>query len=207
MLSDLGRREEALAATTEAVEIRRRLAGVNPAAFDPDLASALNNRGAMLSNLGRREEALAATTEAVEIRRRLAGVNPAAFDPDLASALNNLGAMLSDLGRREEALAATTEAVDVSRRLAGVNPAAFDPDLARGLWSFAWVRVAGQIELPQALTAAEESVIHYDGLVQQLPQAFTDDLYGALATLADVLDGLDRGEEAADVRRRIDYRG
>jgi hypothetical protein len=92
---------------------------------------------------------------------------------------------LSNLGRREEALAATTEAVDVYRRLAGVNPAAFEPDLARGLWSFAWVRVAGQIELPQALTAAaEESVTRYDELTQQLPQAFTNDLNGALATLA-----------------------
>lgn len=71
-----------------------------------------------------------------------------------------------------------------------------------------WVGVnAGQIELPQALTAAEESVTRYDRLVQQLPQAFTNDLNGALASLADVLDGLDRREEAADVRRRIDHRG
>jgi tetratricopeptide (TPR) repeat protein len=108
-LAHAGQREQALEATTEAVEIRRRLAGVNPAAFDPDLASALNNLGMMLSDLGRREEALAATTEAVEIRRRLAGVNPAAFEPDLATALNNLGNGLSDLGRREEALAASTE--------------------------------------------------------------------------------------------------
>lgn len=45
-------------------------------------------------------------------------------------------------------------------------------------------------------------------LVQQLPQAFTDDLDGALATLADVLDDLDRREEAAaDVRRSINHRG
>ncbi|MGH3774215.1 MAG: tetratricopeptide repeat protein, partial [Pseudonocardiaceae bacterium] len=156
--------------------------------------------------LGRREEALAATTDAVEIYRRLAEVNPAAFEPDLAMALNNLGIWLSNLGRREEALAATTDAVEIRRRLAEVNPAAFEPDLARGLWSFASVRVAGQIELPQALTAAEESVTRYEGLVQQLPQVFTDDLYGALAILADVLDGLDRREEAADVRRRVDHR-
>jgi hypothetical protein len=38
MLSNLGRREEALAATQEAVDIRRRLAQTRPDAFLPDLA-------------------------------------------------------------------------------------------------------------------------------------------------------------------------
>ncbi|MDQ3763655.1 MAG: hypothetical protein M3460_19145 [Actinomycetota bacterium] len=57
--------------------------------------------------------------------------------------------------------------------------------------------------LRRALTAVEESTTRFEGLVRQRPQVFTDDLYGALATLADVLDGLDRSEEAAEVRRRI----
>ena len=59
-LSDLGRREEALAATQEAVDIYRRLAQTRPDAFLPDLAASLNNLGGHLSKLGRREEALAA---------------------------------------------------------------------------------------------------------------------------------------------------
>ncbi|MGH4010806.1 MAG: tetratricopeptide repeat protein [Pseudonocardiaceae bacterium] len=160
--------------------------------------------GYRLANAGQREQALAATTEAVEVYRRLAGVNPAAFEPDLASALNNLGMMLSNLGRREEALAATTEAVEIRRRLAGVNPAAFEPHLARGLWSFAWVRAAGQVELPQALAAAEESVGIYEALYRRLPQAFAGDLRGALTTAADVLDGLGRIEDATKVRNRIE---
>ena len=42
-LADAGRRDEALAAITEAVDIRRRLAAANPAAFLPDLAMSLNN--------------------------------------------------------------------------------------------------------------------------------------------------------------------
>ena len=91
MLSDLGRREEALQATAEAVEIRRRLAAQRPDAFLPDLATSLNNLGMRLSNLGRREEALQATAEAVEILRRLAAQRPDAFLPDLAMSLNNLG--------------------------------------------------------------------------------------------------------------------
>ena len=65
MLSDLGRREEALAAALEAVTLRRALAQSRPDAFTPDLAASLNNLANKLSDLGRREEALAAAQEAV----------------------------------------------------------------------------------------------------------------------------------------------
>ena len=58
-----------------------------PRRLPPDLATSLNNLGAMLSGLGRREEALAATGEAVEIYRRLAVARPDAFEPDLARSL------------------------------------------------------------------------------------------------------------------------
>ena len=133
VLRGLGRREEALAATKEAVEIYRKLAEKNPEAFLPDLATSLNNLGLILRELGRREEALAATKEAVEIRRKLAEKNPEAFLPNLAGSLNNLGAMLRELGRREEALAATKDAVEIRRKLAEKNPEAFLPDLARSL--------------------------------------------------------------------------
>ena len=110
-LSDLGRREDALAAIEEAVEIYRRLAAQRPDAFAPNLASSLNNLSGCLSDLGRREDALAAIEEAVDIRRRLAAQHPDAFAPNLASSLNNLSGCLSDLGRREDALAAIEEAV------------------------------------------------------------------------------------------------
>jgi len=100
----MGRREEALSATFAAVEICRRLSQANPVAYLPDLATSLNNLGAILSELGRREEALAPSEEAVAIRRHLSQEAPAAWQPDLAMSLNNLGTMLSELGRREEAL-------------------------------------------------------------------------------------------------------
>jgi len=58
-----------------------------------------------------------------------------------------------------------------------------------------------------ALAAAEESVASYGRLVEQLPQAFTHDLRGALATLADVLDALAHSDEAARVRNRLDHLG
>jgi tetratricopeptide (TPR) repeat protein len=144
----------------------------------------------------------------VEVYRRLAEANQVDFGPHLAGALNKLGIQLSDLGCREEALTATAEAVAIYRQLAEANPAAFEPDLAYVLSTFAWVRAAGQIELQQALTAAEQSVTLYEGLAQQSQQApFNDYLYGALSILADVLDGLDRNDEATDIRRRISDHG
>ncbi len=63
-LSELGRREEALAVAQEAVQIRRALAAARPEAFTHYLAGSLNNLANRLSELGRREEALAAAEEA-----------------------------------------------------------------------------------------------------------------------------------------------
>ena len=56
-LSNLGRREEALKPSQEAVDIRRRLAKANPQAFLPDLASSLGGYGTILRSLDRNAEA------------------------------------------------------------------------------------------------------------------------------------------------------
>jgi len=194
-LSALGRREEALAATEEAVGIYRELAQANPQAFLPDLAMSLNNLGAMLSELGRREEALRATQEAVGIYRELAQENPQAFLPYLATSLNNLGNRLSELGRREEALRATQEAAEIYRRLAQENPQAFLPYLAGSLNNLGRdLSALGRRE--EALTATQEAVGIYRGLAQANPQAFLPYLATSLNNLGNVLSELGRREEA-----------
>ncbi len=99
--SEVGRRQEAVAPTEEAVSLYRELATTNPA-FRPDLAMALNNLGIRYSEVGRRQEAVAPTEEAVSLRRELATTNPA-FRPDLAMALNNLGICYREIGRGNEA--------------------------------------------------------------------------------------------------------
>jgi len=57
MLSNLGRREEALAASQEAVAIRRRLAETRPDAFLPDLARSLGAQGHALAQAERHADA------------------------------------------------------------------------------------------------------------------------------------------------------
>ena len=194
-LSDLGRREEALAAAEEAVSLRRRLASERPDAFLPDLAMSLNNLANMLSDLGRREEALAAAEEAVSLYRRLASERPDAFLPDLAMSLNNLANRLSDLGRREEALVAAEEDVSLYRRLSSERPDAFLPDLAMSLNNLAnMLSDLGRRE--EALAAAEEAVSLYRRLASERPDAFLPDLAMSLNNLANRLSDLGRREEA-----------
>lgn len=131
-LSNLGRREEALAASQESVDIRRRLTQARPDAFLPNLAMSLNNLGAMLSNLGRREEALAASQEAVDLYRRLAQVSPDAFLPDLAKSLGVTSHVLTALDRQTEAAQAAHEALEILAPFVERYPETF-ADLARAI--------------------------------------------------------------------------
>ncbi len=197
MLSALGRREEALDATAEVVEIYRQLAEDRPDAFLPDLAGSLNNLGAMFSALGHRDEALEATAQAVEIYRQLAKDRPDAFLPDLAGSLSNLGIRLSNLGRREEALDAASEAVQIYRRLVKDRPGAFLPDLARSLSNLgADLSDLGRRE--EALDASSEAVQLYRRLAEDRPAAFLPGLAMSLNNLGRDLSRLRRREEALD---------
>src|SRR5262249_13835511 len=66
MLSNLGRHEEAVAASQEAVDIYRRLAQTRPDAFLPDLARSLGVLGHALTQAGRHADAAAAFHEGLE---------------------------------------------------------------------------------------------------------------------------------------------
>ena len=125
LLSNAGRREEALAASEEAVRLRRELVAQNRAAFLPDLASALNNLGSDFSSLGRREEALAASEEAVRVYGELVAQNRAAFLPDLASSLGARGQALLAAGQASAAAACFEEGAALTRPLAENLPDAF----------------------------------------------------------------------------------
>jgi tetratricopeptide (TPR) repeat protein len=157
-LSELGRREEALKATEQAVETYGALAKRNPEAFQPDLAMSLNNLGNSLSELGRREEALKATAQAVELRRALAKRNPEAFQPALAMSLNNLGNRLSELGRREEALAHYEAAASNLRPFFERNPPAFEQRMVMVVTNAVSLCEALQCPLPAAIQECVEIV-------------------------------------------------
>jgi len=204
-LSGLGRHEDALAPAAEAVRIRRRLAVANPDTHLPDLAASLTNLGTRLSELGRREEVLAPAAEAVDIYRRLADVNPDAHLPDLAASLGNLGMTLFRLDHHAQALAPAEQAVDINRQLTEINPDAYLLDLATSLGVYASMCVTAKAHLLKALDAVTEAIDIHEMLAEQLPQKLAEQLFSAAYwTLVDVLDGLGRVDEAAELRRQFD---
>ena len=115
-LSELGRREEALAAAEEAVSAYRGLAAARPDAFLPDLAMSLINQFVIHSGLGRQEEALATIEEAVSTYRQLAATWPDAFLTDFMAQLNNWSGVLEAIEREPEAAAARLAAMELNRR-------------------------------------------------------------------------------------------
>jgi tetratricopeptide (TPR) repeat protein len=190
----VGRQQDALALTEEAVRLYRDLAETNPA-FLPDLAGSLNNLGNRHSEVGRRQDALALTEEAVRLYRDLAETNPA-FLPDLAGSLNNLGTCYSEVGRRQDALALTEEAGRLYRDLAETNPA-FLPDLADALTNLG-NRHSEVGRRQDALAPTEEAIRLYRDLAETNP-AFLPDLATALTNLGNRYSeagSSDRGEAA-----------
>ena len=194
-LSDLGQREQALAAIAECVGLTRELAEARPDTFSPNLAVALNNFSNSLSDLGRREAALAAVEECVGLRRKLAEARPDAFKPDLAMALLNFANHLSAMGRLEAALAAAEECVNLYRVLAEVSLDASIPDLATALNNLSnHLAALGRFEA--ALAAVEECVRLTRKLAEARVDAFTPHLARALHNLSVHLSGLGRREDA-----------
>jgi tetratricopeptide (TPR) repeat protein len=208
-LSALGRREDALTASSQAVEIGRRLVAADCAAFEPDLARVLTNFSIRLSALGRWEDAVMATTEGIGIYRRLAATNRTAFEPDLARSLNNLSVMLSDLGLQRDALAASNQAVEIRRRLAATNRTVFEPGLAMALSNLSVV-LSNLGQRQDALAASTQAVEVYRRLATTTPTAFEPDLARALTNLGADLSDLGRlpdalaaTTQAVEIRRRL----
>ena len=208
-LSWLGRHAEALAPAEQAVDIYRRLAEDNPAAYLPNLAGSLTNLGASLWELGRRGDALAPTEGGVRFWRRLADENPAAHLPDLAMSLTNLGSLLSELGRRGDALAPTAQAVDIRRQLANENPAAHLPNLAIALTNLG-TRLSELGRHSEALAPTQEAVDIYWQLANENPAAYLPNLAIALNNLGNRRwergrrgDALAPTEEAVGINRQL----
>ncbi|MCX8092506.1 MAG: tetratricopeptide repeat protein, partial [Verrucomicrobiae bacterium] len=81
LLSDLGRRSEALGPAQEAVELYRALARANPDAFNPDLAMSLGMMGQVQEANGNLDAALACFREGIEVLTPAFGQLPEAFAP------------------------------------------------------------------------------------------------------------------------------
>jgi tetratricopeptide (TPR) repeat protein len=189
---ELGRRQEALVAFGQAVELYRALSKARPGAFLPTLANRL--RG-----VGRQEEGVAAFQEAVDLYRGLASDNPRVFLPELADSLNQIGGKLFRLGQRDKSITASEEAVEIYRALAEGKPESFRYKLAICLQNLG-ARRSGFGRWREALGALQEAVDIYRTTTESGDEVFRN-LAGSLLTQARVLSEMRRYREAMDCTR------
>ncbi len=140
-LSVLERSAEALAASSEAVDLLRSIPpaddstdpNVNVGAPCSKLAAALLNLAQDLERTGQAERAAAANVDAIDILRALAASEPDDFLPQLVDALADLALDLGTLGHPERARRAASEAVDHARVLVLDDPEYYAAALAQAL--------------------------------------------------------------------------
>jgi tetratricopeptide (TPR) repeat protein len=101
-LSDLGCREEALAAAQEAVDIRRGLAKTRPDAFLPDLALSLGAHGSILRDIDRLQDAGVSFEEGVRTLQPLFLKLPAAHAKLMAQLVSVYIATLEKIGEKPD---------------------------------------------------------------------------------------------------------
>lgn len=132
-LVDVDRLDDALAAATEAVELRTELDADRPDRYRDDLVLALTTLGAVHSE--RREHTAAAeiADEAVTLARDVVRRHGPRHVDRLADALNNSATALRRTGDPERAVERLTEAVDLFRDLADARPAVELASLAAAL--------------------------------------------------------------------------
>jgi CHAT domain-containing protein len=204
-MSAMGRREEALVATGEAVKISRELAK-NNLFYLGDLAMVLSNLGQSYTNLGRSQEALAPTEEAVKLYRDLAKTNPAVLSR-LASALNSLGGSFLILGRRQEGLKSVEEAEKIYRDLAKTDPA-YLGDLAMilsnlgGSYTILGRRQEGLESLEEAVMIRRELAKINRAYLGSLAKALNN-LGGSYSSLGRRKEAMTRTEEAVKIFREL----
>jgi hypothetical protein len=199
----------ALAPSSEAVAIYRRLARANPDVYQPVLAMNLVNQASFCSETGDRVGALALAREAVAIYRPLAQANPMAYAPDLAMSLNGLANCLNGVGDRAGALASAYEATEAYRHLAQTNPVAYDMYLATSLHNLACF-LSGTGDRARALVSAQEAMTIRRRLTQANSVAYEPALAMSLNNMASFLSdnndparALAVAYEALEIYRRL----
>lgn len=201
-----GLNEQALSATTEAVDYYRALSETDRRTYLPHLAVALGNLRGRLALMGSRAQAVEPALEAVNLYRDLSQLRPAVYLPDFAAALNGLSNSLADVGRWDEALAPAQEAVQLRRQQAEAEPDRYRRSLAIALTSLG-IRYSQAGLSAQALAPAREAVALLRTLAQANPPAHQPDLARALNSLGNRLLALGRRQEALEAAREaVDMR-
>ena len=111
-------------------ERTQRLVVSNPKAYEPAVATILQNLALLYSDTQRFTEAEKMYLSALEICQRLAVSNPEAYEPDVAMTQNNLASLYYKTQRYAEAEKMYLSVLKICHRLAASNPEVYEPHLA-----------------------------------------------------------------------------
>lgn len=189
----------------------RGLAKENPNAYEPDLASTLNNLAVLYKNTQHLAESETLYLEALESYRRLAKAKPRYkplypskdkpkeeskdYEPDVARTLNNLALLYSETQRFEESEAMYLEALEIRRRLAENDPDTHEPGLAMTLNNLA-ILYKNTRRLLQSEPLQLEALEIQRRLAKANPQAYEPDLAMTLNNLAVLYSNTQRPSES-----------
>lgn len=199
-MGDPRRLDEAVAATEEAVELRRRLVDSNPEAHEARLAEALNNLSIEFSRLARREALRPEVGPDTGIR------DGSGYFPAPAGAL--FGPVSALFAR---ARIVVEEAIEIQRRLPHVSRQAYSPALARSLTTIALLCIDQNRPAEAERPMAESLSIRRD-LIKANQDVYSMDLSTALMNYSLVCSkqtppnnkaSLDSLEECISIRRRL----
>ena len=210
---------------SRALDIYRGLTKDNPQAYEPDLASTLNNLAVLYKNTQQFAESENLYLEALESYRRLAKEKPRYkpfyktrdksqdkvqdYKPDVARTLNNLALLYSNTQRLTESETMYLEALEIRRKLAEDAPETYEPSLAMTLNNLATLYQKIQ-RLSESERLQLEALEIQKRLAIRNPQAYEPDLAMTMNNLAVLYSNTQRlGEskklhlEALQIYRRL----
>jgi tetratricopeptide (TPR) repeat protein len=208
-LARTGRRDEALAASEQALQLFEHLAEAQPERYLPEVARTLLNHSNQLQAIGRAREAVFAAARSTEIREKLVQAHPETYLADYARSLKVLAARFSQFGGHEAALEPIEASVRNWRLLVERRGDAFLPEYADALNSLSVI--LGDLDRPaEALEPIALAVDIRRRLTESHPDAYRDLLATSLKNLSAPLSELGRYEdalaataEAVDIMREL----
>ena len=184
----------------KALEIRRKLAQMNPDDYLPDLAQICNNLAILLGSTNAFKDAEKLYREALKICRNLSEEDPDAYLPVLATNCNNLAVLYCNTGSFKEAEELYREALKIYRDLVEKNPDVYLPDLAISCSGLAiLLRNTGSFK--EAKKLYREALKIRRELAEKSPDAYLPDLAISCSSLAILLRNTGSYKEAEELYR------
>ena len=195
----------------EAWEIYHRLDAAYPTAYDPYVATTLDNMGKLCRKMDGPAPATAEKlTEFLKIYRRLSTADPAAYEPKVAQTLNKLGTCHMETNEYVQAAEEYVEAWKIYRRLAKANPTAYEPYVAQTLDNMGILRRMMDGYAPATAEKLTEFLKIYRRLSTADPAAYEPDVAETLFNLGnlhyytnDYAHAAEEIAEALEILRRL----